>query len=157
LTNSNKTKITHLAITVRPRAGSKDIDLSLCTLTVLYNDLSLLTLDETIVANVNIDNKSVFNTPIAVGSSETILGGSSKTKFGVIAIHDPDQSITTTHGMNSGDRIYVIVNLTAVITDGNGLPPRASISGEMQPETGAPGVYDISTPAVFAQRIIPLL
>ncbi|MFO8077630.1 MAG: archaellin/type IV pilin N-terminal domain-containing protein [Thermoplasmatota archaeon] len=156
-TNTNKTEITHLALTVRPRAGSKDIDLSLCTLTTLCNNLSLLTIDENLVAAVNTDNKSVFKTPVSPGSDETIIGGSSKTKFGVISIHDPDNSITSTHGMNSGDRIFVIVNLSAIITDEGGLSPRESISGEIQPETGAPGVYDITAPAVFAHRIIPLL
>jgi flagellin FlaB len=159
-TNVNRTEITHLGIMVRPRAGSADIDLSLCTLSILYDDLSLLTLDESLVANVNTDNKSVFETPITSGSNQTILGGASKTKFGVIAIHDPDGSITTTNGMNSGDRIYVIVNLSAIITNSNistGLIPRQSISGEIQPETGAPGVYDVTSPAVYTRRIVPLL
>ncbi|RLF51632.1 MAG: hypothetical protein DRN24_04595, partial [Thermoplasmata archaeon] len=59
-TNPGKTKITHLALTIRPRAGSKDIDLSLCTLSVLYDNLTILTLNESLVQNVNTDNKSVF-------------------------------------------------------------------------------------------------
>lgn len=158
-TNINRTKITHLALTVRPRAGSSDIDLSLCTLSVLYEDLSLLTLDDNLVSEVNLDNASVFNTPVESGSNETILDGVGQTKFGVIAIHDPDGSITTTNGMNSGDRIYVIVNVSAIVGSGNdtGLSPRQSITGEIQPETGAPGVYDVTSPAVYTHRIVALL
>jgi flagellin FlaB len=156
-TNSNKTLITHLALTIRPRAGSNDIDLTLCTLTILYEDLSVLTLDTNLISNVNTDNKSVFETPVSPGSSETILGGSSRTTFGVIAVHDPDGSVIGTNGINSGDRIILIVNLSALIPIGGGLPSRQGISGEIKPETGAPGVFDITSPAVFSHRIIPLL
>lgn len=156
-TNANKTIITHLALTVRPRAGSKDIDLSYCTLTILYENLSLLTLDNSLIANVNTDNKTVFQTPVESGSSETILGGTSSTKFGVIAIHDPDESVKNTNGLNSGDRVYIIVNLSALIPSEGGLPPRESISGELQPETGASGVFDITSPSVFSKRIVSLL
>jgi len=106
---------------------------------------------------VNTDNKSVFETPVSAGSSETILGGSSRTTFGAIAIHDPDGSVKVTNGINSGDRIILIVNLSALIPIGGGLPSRQGISGEIKPETGAPGVFDITSPAVFSQRIIPLL
>ena len=59
-TNAAKTYIEYLAVTVRPRAGSKDIDLSLCTLTVLYENLTVLTLDTNLVQSVNLDNTSVF-------------------------------------------------------------------------------------------------
>jgi len=157
LTNANKTEITHLALTVRPRAGSKDIDLSRCTVSILYNNLSLLTLDTDLISVVNTDNTSVFNTPVEPGSDATILAGTTQTKFGIIAIHDPDNSVTNTNGMNGGDRIYIIVNLSSVIPENNGLIPRASISGEILPETGAPGVFEVRAPAVFAHRIVTLL
>ena len=39
-TNSERTYVEYLALTIRPRAGSKDIDLSLCTLSVLYDNLA---------------------------------------------------------------------------------------------------------------------
>ena len=154
-TNVNKTKITHLALTVRPRAGSKDIDLSLCTLSVLYNNLTILTLNESLVQNVNTDNKSVFYTPITSGSNYTIMGNTSERYFGVIAVHDPDNSITNTNGMNSGDRAIIIVNLSALIP-GGGLPPRESISGTLTPEIGIKAQYDVTVPAVFSKRIIDL-
>jgi len=156
-TNSNKTIITHLALTIRPRAGSNDIDLSLCTLSILYENLSILTLDTNLISNVNTDNKSIFETPISAGSNNTILAGSSRTTFGVISLHDPDGSVIATHGINSGDRIILIINLTALIPSEGGLPPRQGFSGEILPETGAPGVFDITSPAVFSHRVIPLL
>ena len=155
-TNVNKTRIEYLALTVRPRAGSKDIGLSLCTLSALFDNLSILTLDESIIQNVNVDNKSVFNTPVASGSSYTILDNTTSTTFGVIAIHDPDSSVTGTSGMNSGDRIIIIVNLSAIIPGQGGLLPRQSISGTLTPEIGIKAQYDTTAPAVFSKRIVNL-
>ena len=155
-TNVNKTRIEYLALTVRPRAGSKDIDIGLCTLSVLYNNLSILTLNESLVQEVNTDNKSVFETPITSGSSYTILDNVSSIKFGVISIHDPDSSVTSTYGMNSGDRIIIIVNLSALLTVDGGLPPREAISGMLTPEIGIKAQYDTTAPAVFSKRIVNL-
>lgn len=155
-TNVNKTKIEYIALTVRPRAGSKDIDLSLCTLSVLYDNLTILTLNESLVQNVNTDNKSVFETPITSGSSYTILDNTSSIKFGVIVIHDPDSSVVNTNGMNSGDRIIIIVNLSAIMTGQGGLPPRESVSGTLTPEIGIMAQYDTTAPAVFSKRIVNL-
>ncbi|EMR74791.1 archaeal flagellin-like protein [Thermoplasmatales archaeon SCGC AB-540-F20] len=155
-TNVNKTKIEYIALTIRPRAGSKDIDLGLCTLSVLYDNLTILTLNESLVQNVNTDNKSVFETPITSGSSYTILDNTSSIKFGVIAIHDPDSSVINTNGMNSGDRIIIIVNLSAIITSQGGLPPREAVEGTLTPEIGIMAQYDTTAPAVFSKRIVNL-
>jgi len=158
-TNSNKTYIEYLAITVRPRAGSKDIDLSLCTLTVLYENLTVLTLDENLVQSVNTDNQSVFYTPVESQSNFTIMGNTTNTTFGVISIHDPDSSITNTNGMNSGDRCILMVNLSSIIVDddGNrGLPARESVKGTLTPEIGIKAQYDVTAPAVFSKRIVAL-
>ena len=154
-TNTNKTRIQYLALTVRPRAGSKDIDLSLCTLSVLYDNLTILTLNTSLVQTVNTDNESVFYTPITSGSNYTIMGNTSNTHFGVIAVHDPDNSITNTNGMNSGDRCILIVNLSAIIS-GGGLPARQSVSGTLTPEIGIKARYDVTAPAVFSKRIVAL-
>jgi len=155
-TNHNKTRIEYLAISLRPRAGSRDIDLSLITLTVLYDELNVLTINESLVVMVNTDNKSVFETPIYSGSSYTILDNTTSINFGVIAIHDPDNTVVNTTGMNAGDRVMLIVNLTAIITNQGGLPTRETISGKVQPEIGAPAVYDITSPAVYSRQIVDL-
>ena len=154
-TNAGKTIIEYLAITVRPRAGSKDIDLSLCTLSVLYDNLTILTLNDTLVQDVNTDNTSVFYTPLVSGSNITIMNLTTVNTFGCIAIHDPDGSITNTQGMNSGDRCIIIVNLSAVIS-GGGLPARETVSGTLAPEIGIKSQYDVTAPAVFSKRIVAL-
>jgi flagellin FlaB len=155
-TNANKTTIEYLALTVRPRAGSKDIDLSLCTMSVLYDNLTILTLNESLVQNVNLDDTSVFQTPVSPGSNYTVMGNLTLHKFGVIAIHDPDDSVTATFGMNSGDRIILLINLSAILADDSGLPPRETVSGTLTPEIGIQAQYDTTSPAVYSKRIIAL-
>jgi len=154
-TNPQKSLIEYLAIQVRPRAGSKDIDLSLCTLSVLHNNLSIIKLNESLVQNVNVDNKSVFHTPIVSGSPYTIIENTSQLYFGVIAVHDPDGSILTTHGMNSGDRALIIINLSSILDTG-GLEPRKEVSGTLAPEIGIKAEYDVTAPSVFTMRIVKL-
>ena len=154
--NANNTLIEYLALGVRPRAGSKDIDLSLAHMSIKYNNLSILALNESLVQDVNTDSKSVFYTPIAPGSNETILDNLSSVDFGVIVLHDADNSVTNTYGMNSGDKVLVIINLSAIIPETNGLPSREDISGEIQPELGSSGTFECTAPAVFSNRIVDL-
>ncbi len=163
-TNVEKTRINYLALQVKTIAGSKDIDLSLCTLTMLYNDLRVLRLNESLVSQANLDNKSVFDTPISPGSTFTILNNATNTTFGVIAIHDPDGTVVNTNGLNSGDRVFIIINLSAVLDNPSGsgwqsagLPAREAITGAFQPEIGSKASYDVTAPAVFGQRIVKLL
>jgi archaellin len=80
----------------------------------------------------------------------------SKHKFGVIAIHDPDTSVTRTNGMNSGDRVIILINLSAIISSEGGLPARESVSGSMTPEIGIHAQFDTRAPAVFSKRIVSL-
>ena len=155
-TNADKTVIEYLALTVRPRAGSKDIDLSLCTLSVLYNNLTILKLNTSLVQTVNLDSATVFQTPISSGSNYTIMNNLTLNAFGVIAIHDPDTSVTRTNGMNSGDRIIVLVNLSAILSNSGGLAARQSISGSLVPEIGIHAQFDTTAPAVFSKRIVSL-
>ena len=71
---------------------------------------------------MNTDDTSVFYTPITSGSNYTVLDNLSAQKFGVISIHDPDSSVTNTYGMNSGDRVILVINISAILTGDNGLP-----------------------------------
>ena len=155
-TDVEKTKIEYLALGVRPRAGSKDIDLSLAHLTIKYTNLSVLELNSSLVTTVNTDDKSVFDTPVASGSNYSILNNISTGYFGVVVLHDADGSVTNTNGMNSGDKIMILVNLTALIPETGGLEAREDISGEIQPELGSCGTFECSAPAVFANRIVDL-
>jgi flagellin FlaB len=155
-TNVNRTRIQYLALSVRPRAGSQDFDLGLTTLSMLYDELYILKLNLSLVQVVNLDSQSVFKTPVSAGNDTYLINETTSSEFCVIAIHDFDNSVMNTNGLNSGDRVLVILNLSALIPDKNGLPSREKISGDIRPEIGAPGVYEIRAPAVFTERVIDL-
>ncbi|RLF43108.1 MAG: flagellin [Thermoplasmata archaeon] len=147
-TNENKTYLTHLALTVRPRSGSQDIDLKNTILYLKYDRLITLTYsDEDGYVASRVSPDGVFH---------TITVPLNATTFGIIALHDADGSISRNYGMNVGDKAIIIVNLSAAFNS-SGLPPRASISGSFVPEVGAPGTFDAAAPCVFTNRIVELV
>ncbi|MCD6542674.1 MAG: flagellin [Thermoplasmata archaeon] len=147
-TNSEKTYLTHIALTVRPRSGSEDIDLRNTVLHLMYDKLIVLSFPVNASAYVapKVSPDGVFST------LTTPLNG---TTYGIIALHDVDNSIYINGGMNVGDKAIIMVNLSAAFNS-TGIPPRASISGSLVPEVGAPGTFDVSVPCVFTSRIVEL-
>ncbi|MEM0466462.1 MAG: archaellin/type IV pilin N-terminal domain-containing protein [Candidatus Thermoplasmatota archaeon] len=161
-TNANKTRINYILISIRPRAGSQDIDLKLCELLILYNKLSVLTLNISLISPVNTGYRTVFETPMQKNHSVWLMNKTTNATFAAIALHDPDASISNTQGINSGDRVYILVNLSAVLNTNqndwtySGLEARGSISGSIKPEIGAKGVFEVTAPAVFSKRIVQM-
>lgn len=147
-TNSNRTHLEYLAFQVRTTAGSKDIDLSLCTLSLLYDKLYVLQCNES--AAIDLDDKPANQGVFEFAANNLSLTSSD---FGIFAIHDEDDSLTNTHGINSGDIAFIIINMGSVFNS-SGLPPRESISGTFQPEMGMKASYDILAPAVFRQQTV---
>lgn len=147
-TNSNQTHIEYIALQVRTTPGSKDMDLSLCTVTMLYDKLYALTFNES--AAIDIDDKPENKGVFEFAAENLTLSGS---EFGLFALHDEDDSLTNTNGINSGDMGLIIINVSAVFNS-SGLPPRDSISGTLQPESGMKASFDIVTPAVFRQQTV---
>ena len=147
-TNTNITHVEYIALQVRTTPGSKDMDLSLCTITMLYDKLYALTLNET--AAIDIDDK-----PESMGVFEYVADNISLegSEFGLFAMHDEDNSLTNTYGINSGDIGLIIINVSGVFNS-SGLPPRESLSGTLQPESGMKASFDIVTPAVFRQQTV---
>ena len=115
-------------------------------MTVKYDNLSVLKYDPNLVYT-NIGAGGVFNT---VNLSEI-----TNLNYAILVVHDADNSIFETAGMNSGDTAYMIIN-TSAITNSEGLLPRSEISGKIIPENGAEAIYDQTMPCVFVNRIIAL-
>ncbi|HEC81093.1 MAG TPA: hypothetical protein ENI42_01525, partial [Thermoplasmatales archaeon] len=146
-TNAAKTYITHLALTVRPRAGSQDIDLRNTILYIQYERLTVLSYsNQTGYVASSVSSQGVFHTLNVTLNATT---------YGIIAVHDADGSITRNYGMNTGDTAIILVNLSAAFNT-SGLPPRDSVSGSFLPEIGAAGTFDASAPSVFTNRIVEM-
>lgn len=150
-TDENKTKIEYLAITIRPRAGSYDLDLNETLIYLQHDNLTVLSLDyadgsDSVIGSVNSDG--IFHT-----LNHSVL---TSTNYGVIAIRDSDNSITNSYGIGTNDLAIVIINLTAAFLEEGGLEPSEEFNGRLVPEVGSAGIFMVSAPNAFDQRVVEL-
>jgi flagellin FlaB len=145
-TNVNRTNIELMAMIIAPRAGSQYIDLQNVVVTIQLDNYTVLGFDPNLIAG-NVSSDGVFHT-----LNNTDLNS---TNYGIIVIHDADNSIVGTYGMNVGDSAFIVMNLSASAKNG-GAEPRKDLQGAVIPEIGMSAVYYVRTPAVFEQRIIQL-
>jgi len=145
-TNAGRSHIEYMAVMIAPRAGSQYIDLENVIVTVLIDNLTVLNFDGNLVAE-NVSGDGVFHT---LNHSQI-----NSTNYGLIVVHDFDNSMLSTNGMNVGDSAFIIINLSAA-THGSGVGPRKDISGAVIPEIGMEAIYYMRSPAVFENRVIQL-
>ncbi len=142
--------ITWLAIGIRARAGSQDIDLSNTVIEItnsvsknfLTYNLGNFTLKSAIGANI-------FTTTFYPNSTTN-----SSTTFGVIVLEDADSSCTAaTPVINKGDHVILTVNVSACFS---GLTTRKDVFGMVIPEQGSAGMISFTTPAAFTSDVMEL-
>jgi archaellin len=75
------------------------------------------------------------------------------TRYGVIAIHDADNSIINSYGLQTSDQAVLIVNLTDALPDSGGLLTGESLNGKLVPEIGAAGIFTVNAPNAFKYRV----
>jgi flagellin FlaB len=136
-----------LAIVVRPRAGSDDIDLGEAVIELSDSETkNFLILDTgTYTASTDI-NGDLFAAGYYTGASTT---------FSIIVLSDPDGSCSsgTNAVINSGD--YVVLGVDTNECFG-GLSPRDEVWGLVIPEEGAPGVINFKCPPSFTDDVVEL-
>ncbi|MEM4258239.1 MAG: flagellin [Candidatus Thermoplasmatota archaeon] len=140
-------KIVRLAIFIRPRAGTKDIDLSTTVIELSDSDTkNIFTYNKscfTITANINGDLLSSSCFPHLNG-----------TTFGVIVMEDADESCSSSNPViNTGDHVILTINTTAAFS---GLGTRRNIFGQVIVEEGSPGIISFTTPAAYAVAVVNL-
>jgi flagellin FlaB len=143
-TDVNKTKLEYLAIAITPRAGSYDIDLNRTLLYIQLDNYSVLSLNLSSKAN-SVTAGGIFNT-----LNLSLLNA---TNFGVISIHDRDDSVMKTNGISTTDQAILIVNLTAVLPTTGGLPAGEILEGKLVPDVGASGIFVVQSPNAFKYRV----
>lgn len=146
-TDVNKTKIQYLSIGISPRAGSLDIDLNRTLLYLKLDNFSVLSLNLALKISSN-GYTSIFH---ALNLSQ--LNG---TNYGVISIHDRDDSIIKTNGMGATDQAILLVNLSAVLPETGGLMPGETIEGTLVPDFGGSGVFVAQAPMAFKYQVCEL-
>jgi flagellin FlaB len=142
-------RIDLMAVLVRPRAGSFDIDLSTTVLELSdSNNKYILTYDSTnfqlTAAVAGVFSTSAFDTLTA-------------DDFGVIVLEDADNSLSSTNPViNRGDKVLLTVNASTTFGSG-GIAGRADIWGRVIPENGVAGVIAFRTPASLTDVVYDLL
>jgi flagellin FlaB len=146
------TDIDALAITVRPRAGSPDIDLNE-TIILLSDgtDKVLLTYDYAdpqdghFNATVGNDDGDVFGVNYSDLTNE---------EFGILVLRDPDSSLSRySPVINRGDKVILTVDTNECFSD---IGERTDVFGYVYPEHGSPGVISFRTPASYSDTVYDL-
>jgi len=147
------TDIEALAITVRPRAGSPNIDL---------NQTVLLLSDGTkkVVLTFDYADTNHFNATVSATDGDVFgvhYSDLTNEEFGILVLNDPDSSLSsrTSAVMNRGDKVILTVDTTECF-GGTGIAERADVSGYIYPEHGSPGVISFRTPASYSDTIYAL-
>jgi len=139
--------ISRLAIEVRPRAGSKGIDLS-----------------ETVVELSNSTQKNLFTYNSGNFTDTSDIDGDifrwnfypwdNDTVFGIMVLEDADDSVAQENPIiNSGDHVMLTINITKAF---GGFGTRLDVSGQVIPEEGSPGVIAFTTPAAYNDAVVNL-
>lgn len=142
----SNSKIDQLAIVIKPRAGSKDIDLN----------ETIMTISDTTKKCVLLWNTSSFSSSVGAGGvfNESVFTNLTGTEFGIIVLEDADGSCnSSTPVINRGDCVILAVNATNCFS---GIDARDDVWGQIIPEWGAPGVYMFRVPSSLYDTIINL-
>jgi flagellin FlaB len=146
------TDIDALAITVRARAGSPDIDLN--ETIILLTDGTAKTLLMYDFATSTSFNSSVDTTDGDVFGFD--YGSLTNENFGIMVLEDADSSVKRfTPVINSGDKVMLFVDAIDCF-GGTGILERVDVSGFIYPEHGSPGVISFRTPASYPDTIYDL-
>jgi flagellin FlaB len=146
-TDAAKSKIEYLAISIKPRAGSYDLDLNKTLIHLTYDNYSILSLNENEKAS-SVSGDGIFHT--------LNLTNLTATNFGAIAIQDSDDSIMNMNGLGGEDHVMLVLNLSAIISITGGLPDGETLEGKVVPEVGAASVFVARAPNAFTYRVIDL-
>ncbi|KYK21540.1 hypothetical protein AYK24_09005 [Thermoplasmatales archaeon SG8-52-4] len=136
-----------IAITIRARAGSRDIDLG-----------------ETVIEISDSATKNFLTYDAATYTPSDFIDGdlfrianytSDSTHFSIIVLEDADNSCSsaTSAVINSGDYIVLGVNVSNCF---GGLSPRQDVWGMVIPEDGSPGVINFKCPPSFTDAVMEL-
>jgi flagellin FlaB len=139
--------ITNITITVRPRAGSPDVDLN--ETFIELSDTSkkmILGYDGTLAdswydstAGKGVDD--IFSLSCFPGAAD---------RYGICVLEDADDSVNlTTPTLNSGDKVMLCVGTSQCFNPG--VVVRTDIWGAVVPEEGSPGVISFTAPSSYGQ------
>ena len=144
------TDIDGLAITVRVRAGSPDIDLNE-TVMLLHNGATKVLL------TYNYSQSEHFNTTVDAANGD-VFGFNYTTLtnevFGIMVLEDYDSSVSRySPVLNYGDKVMLFVDTDACFSK---IGERTEVLGYIYPEHGSPGIISFRTPSSYSDTVYDL-
>jgi flagellin FlaB len=145
------TDIDCLAITVRSRAGSPDIDL---------NETVIMLSDGTTKTLLAYDYTAANHFNASVNASEGDVFGFAYSdlendEFGILVLEDADSSLSRfSPVLNRGDKVMLFVYATNAV--GGEIAERTDVFGFIYPEHGSAGVISFRTPASYHDTVFDL-
>jgi len=139
--------VTLLAIEIRCRSGSTQIDLSETVIELTDStQKNYLTYQPSNYTPVGSIGGNVFTPSFYPLNNGTV--------FGIIVLEDADGSVTgPSPVLNTGDRVILTVNATKAF---GGLETRIRVRGLVIPEFGSPGVISFQTPPSYTNAVVEL-
>jgi flagellin FlaB len=149
---SSSVDISKIAVGIRPRAGSAEIDVSQIFVELCNSSRKCLLNYSTSWYDDSDGFDDVFGKTV-FPDFDTPADGSSY-QFGLLVIEDADNSMSSSNPvMNRGDKAYICVNTTGTHSD---LEERIDMWGIVVPEEGAPGMISFTTPASYTDIVMDL-
>ena len=145
--SSSRVKL--LAMEIRPRAGTTDVDLAQSVVELSDSTTkNLFTYNSTAFTDTGDINGDIF--------TWTFYPWNNGSEFCVIVLEDADDSLTSSNPViNTGDHVFLCIDAGAAFGSG-GLATRKDVFGQVMPEEGAPGVISFTTPAAYNTAIVEL-
>jgi len=140
------TTLDYIVLSVRPRAGSADVDLT----------EAVVEISDGSTKNILIYDSGTFTDTSGINGDIFAVGNfvASAVQFGLIVLEDADGSCTGSNPViNRGDHVLITINVSSAF---GGLSTRTDIFGQVIPEEGSPGVIAFTTPAAYPDTVVEL-
>jgi flagellin FlaB len=143
----------YLAVTVRARAGSPNIDLN-HTVVMMSDETEKVLLtyagDED---DTHYEDGTASGDLFATDTWNTLTHA----QFGVIVLEDGDDSCQQMSPViNSGDKVVLTIQCGATGCFAGELAERTNVYGQIIPEIGSPGIISFTTPASYTDTVFDL-
>jgi flagellin FlaB len=144
--HSSGTTLDYMVISVRPRAGSSDVDLTETVVEISDSSTkNLLTYNSSTFTDTEDIDGDIFAPTNFIASA---------LNFGLIVLEDADGSCTDTNPVvNQGDHVLITIDVNTAF---GGLSTRTDVFGQIIPEEGSPGVISFTTPAAYQDTVVEL-
>ena len=143
--------IDKIAICVRARSGSADIDLNETFVEISDTAYKIVMCYTAAGSDWNDSGDGITNI-FAVSCFP-----STANRFGLMILEDEDSSVSQYNPViNRGDKVLLCLDTSQAFSGTGGIDERKTIWGMVVPETGSPGVISFRTPASYNDNVYDL-